>query len=67
MSFGEKWFLLKELNCYCFNGDVAASGGYYIACVRIPLWRCHNYSDPIGVFGMIPNAKKLLNEKVGYL
>lgn len=47
-------------------GDYAASGGYYISC---PVDKI--YSNPstltgsIGVFGMIPNAKELLNNKLG--
>ncbi len=47
-------------------GDVAASGGYYIACGANKI-----IADPttitgsIGVFGMIPNMKKLFNNKLG--
>lgn len=47
-------------------GTYAASGGYYISCAANKI-----YSDPttltgsIGVFGMIPNAQKLLTDKVG--
>ncbi len=47
-------------------GDVAASGGYYIACAANKI-----VADPktitgsIGVFGMVPNFKKLLNNKLG--
>ncbi len=47
-------------------GDYAASGGYYIACaadtiVANPL----TITGSIGVFGIVPNAQKLLNEKLG--
>jgi len=47
-------------------GDYAASGGYYIACaadtiVANPL----TITGSIGVYGIVPNAQKLLNEKLG--
>jgi len=47
-------------------GDVAASGGYYISCAATKI-----VADPttitgsIGVFGMVPNLKGLLNNKLG--
>lgn len=47
-------------------GDVAASGGYYIACAANKI-----YAEPttitgsIGVFGMLPNLKGLMNNKLG--
>jgi protease-4 len=47
-------------------GNYAASGGYYISC---PATRI--YADPttisgsIGVFGLIPNAEKLMEQKLG--
>jgi len=47
-------------------GDMAASGGYYISCAADYI-----YAEPttitgsIGIFGMFPNAGKLLNEKLG--
>lgn len=47
-------------------GDVAASGGYYIAChadsiVASPT----TITGSIGVFGLLMNAQKLLNNKLG--
>lgn len=47
-------------------GDVAASGGYYIACnsdkiIANPT----TITGSIGVFGLLFNAKKMLNEKLG--
>lgn len=47
-------------------GDVAASGGYYIAChadtiVANPT----TITGSIGVFGLLMNAKKLYNNKLG--
>ncbi|MDP1623874.1 MAG: signal peptide peptidase SppA [Bacteroidales bacterium] len=47
-------------------GDVAASGGYYIACAATKI-----VADPttitgsIGVFGVIPNMEGLFNKKLG--
>lgn len=47
-------------------GNYAASGGYYISAPGTKI-----YTDPmtisgsIGVFGLIPNAGKLLNDKLG--
>ncbi len=47
-------------------GDYAASGGYYIACMADQIIAQPNtLTGSIGVFGMIPNMKKLLNEKIG--
>lgn len=47
-------------------GDVAASGGYYIACPATAIVAQPNtITGSIGVFGLIPNAQKLLNEKLG--
>lgn len=51
---------------YVSMGDVAASGGYYISCGADKI-----YAEPvtltgsIGIFGMIPSAQKLLNDKIG--
>lgn len=51
---------------YVSMGDVAASGGYYISCGADRI-----YAEPltltgsIGIFGLIPNAQKLLNDKLG--
>ncbi|GGF09415.1 signal peptide peptidase SppA [Chishuiella changwenlii] len=43
-------------------GDVAASGGYYIAQSSDKIYAQPNtITGSIGVFGMIPNAKKLFN------
>jgi protease IV len=47
-------------------GDVAASGGYYIACMGDRIFAQPNtITGSIGVYGLIPNAKKLLNDKLG--
>ena len=47
-------------------GDVAASGGYYIACAADMIYAQPNtITGSIGVFGTIPNASELLNDKLG--
>ncbi len=47
-------------------GDVAASGGYYIACAADKIYAQPNtITGSIGVFGIMPNAQKLLSEKLG--
>lgn len=47
-------------------GDVAASGGYYIACNADSIFAQPNtITGSIGVFGIIPNMKKFLNNKLG--
>ncbi len=47
-------------------GDYAASGGYYIACKADSIFAEPNtLTGSIGVFSMIPSAKKLLNDKIG--
>jgi protease-4 len=46
-------------------GDVAASGGYYIACNSDRIFAQPNtITGSIGVFGLIPNGQKLLNDKL---
>jgi len=47
-------------------GDVAASGGYYISCAADKIVASPNtITGSIGVFGIIPNIQKLLNDKIG--
>ena len=47
-------------------GDMAASGGYYIVSPAQKIVASPNtLTGSIGVFGVVPNAKKLLNEKLG--
>jgi protease-4 len=46
--------------------NVAASGGYYIACAADKIVAQPNtITGSIGIFGLIPNAGELLNEKLG--
>ena len=47
-------------------GDYAASGGYYIACNADKIFANNStLTGSIGVFGIVPNTKKFLNEKLG--
>ncbi len=47
-------------------GDVAASGGYYIACAADYIMASPNtITGSIGVFGMMPNMQEFFNEKIG--
>ena len=47
-------------------GDVAASGGYYIAAAADSIFAQPNtLTGSIGVFGTIPNLQKLYHEKLG--
>ncbi|HUH33895.1 MAG TPA: signal peptide peptidase SppA, partial [Daejeonella sp.] len=47
-------------------GDVAASGGYYIACAADSIYAQPNtITGSIGVFGIIPNMKNFFNNKLG--
>lgn len=47
-------------------GDVAASGGYYIACAADAIIAHPNtITGSIGVFGLLPNMKNLFSNKLG--
>lgn len=47
-------------------GDLAASGGYYIAAPGDRIFAKPNtITGSIGVFGLLPNAQKLLKDKLG--
>jgi protease IV len=47
-------------------GDVAASGGYYIACASTKILAEPNtITGSIGVFGLIPNFEGLMKNKLG--
>lgn len=47
-------------------GDVAASGGYYIACGADHIIAEPNtITGSIGVFGLVPNIEQLMNDKLG--
>ena len=59
--------LLKEKKPVIVSmGDYAASGGYYISCAAD--WivaQPTTLTGSIGIYGAIPNADKLLNDKLG--
>ena len=56
----------KEKPVVVSFGDVAASGGYYIACNADSIFAQPNtITGSIGVFGIIPNMKKFFNNKLG--
>jgi len=47
-------------------GNYAASGGYYISCAAHRIFAQPNtITGSIGVFGLIPNLQKMLDEKLG--
>ncbi|MDY0315160.1 MAG: signal peptide peptidase SppA [Bacteroidales bacterium] len=47
-------------------GNLAASGGYYIACPANYIYALPNtITGSIGVFGLVPNVEKLMTEKLG--
>ena len=47
-------------------GNYAASGGYYIACPGTKIYaNPTTISGSIGVFGLLPNAGKMLEQKIG--
>jgi protease-4 len=51
---------------YVSMGDYAASGGYYIACSADKIYaNANTITGSIGVFGVIPNMQKFLDEKFG--
>ncbi len=65
--------ILRELNLakqkkkiVVSMGDYAASGGYYISCNADKIFANHTtLTGSIGVFGILPNSKRLLNDKLG--
>ena len=55
----------KEKPIIVSMGDYAASGGYYIACAADSIFSNKTtVTGSIGVFGIIPNLKKLYNENL---
>ena len=47
-------------------GDVAASGGYYMACAADSIFAQPNtITGSIGIFAILPNMKTFLNQKLG--
>lgn len=59
-------FKAKGKPFYVSMGDYAASGGYYISCGADRIYASPvTLTGSIGIFGLIPNAKKLLNDHLG--
>lgn len=51
---------------YVSMGDVAASGGYYISCGGDRIFASPvTLTGSIGIFGLVPNLKGLLNDHLG--
>lgn len=59
--------LCKEAKPFVVSmGDVAASGGYYIACAAdVIVAEPNTITGSIGVFGLIPDAGTMFSEKFG--
>lgn len=59
--------LAKKIKPFIVSmGDLAASGGYYISCGADSIVAEPNtITGSIGVFGIIPNAQKFFNNKLG--
>ena len=56
----------KEKPVVASMGDVAASGGYYIAAPADTIMASPGtITGSIGVFGLFPNVQKLMNDKIG--
>ncbi len=56
----------KEKPFIVSMGDLAASGGYYVSCAADSIFaNPTTLTGSIGVFGIIPNMKGLLNDKLG--
>src|SRR5690606_14808878 len=62
----ELQLLKKEKPLVVSMGDVAASGGYYIACQADSIFALPNtITGSIGVFSMLFNAENLMKNKLG--
>jgi len=62
----EVFLAKKEKPVIVSMGDYAASGGYYIACAADSIIADPNtLTGSIGVFGVLFNIQKLLNDKIG--
>ena len=56
----------KKMPVIASMGDVAASGGYYIACAADTIVASPStITGSIGVFGLLFNMKELVNNKIG--
>lgn len=71
-AFGSEqiWHAVKQLKqikpVAVSMGDYAASGGYYLSCGADRIFaNPATLTGSIGIFGLVPNAQKLLSEKIG--
>lgn len=61
-----QYFKSKKKPFYVSMADYAASGGYYISCSADKIYADVNtLTGSIGIFGMLPCIKGLLNDKLG--
>lgn len=59
----EQFKKISKKPYYVSMGDVAASGGYYISCGANKIYaEAVTLTGSIGIFGIIPSAKKLIND-----
>lgn len=59
-------FKKTEKPFYVSMGDYAASGGYYISCGADSIFAdAATLTGSIGIFGMLPSASKLIEDKIG--
>ncbi|MHB1278329.1 MAG: signal peptide peptidase SppA [Bacteroidia bacterium] len=66
LIYRELLLIKKKMPIIVSMGDVAASGGYYIAAMADTIVAHPNtITGSIGVFGLIPNMQGLLNNKLG--
>lgn len=66
LIYRELLLIKEKMPIIVSMGDVAASGGYYIAAMADTIVAHPNtITGSIGVFGIIPNMQGLLNDKLG--
>jgi len=62
----QQWKSLTGKPFYVSMSDYAASGGYYISCGADRIYaQPTTLTGSIGIFGLIPDLSRLLNDKVG--
>jgi len=66
IAWREVSLISKEMPVIASFSDVAASGAYYLATPADSIFaRPTTLTGSIGVFGVVPNTKKLFNDKLG--
>lgn len=61
-----QWKMITKKPLYVSMSDYAASGGYYISCGADKIFaEPQTLTGSIGIFGLIPNAQGLLQDKIG--